>query len=961
MTPMRWHFVDVLADVAARHGTRIAVEDDRGALSYADLWRASGAVARELERRGVTAGDVVGVRLPRSRDAILAMLAIWRAGATYVPLDPEWPDERARFVARDAGVCTIVDASWGPLDANGDAPAIDRWRSIAPDDPAYVIYTSGSTGTPKGVVVPHRGLVPVLAAQIDELALGPGKRCLFVLSLAFDASLSDIGTALLSGATLVIAPAETTRSAAQIAEALSSRRITHVDLPPAMLRKLDASARPSSLEHVVVGGEVCPADVLRAWAREVRVTVAYGPTEATICTSMARCDPETWSRPLVGRPLPGVVYAIANASGDLEADEGELLVSCPGLALGYRGRPDLDRERFVVARGRRWFRTGDRVRRAGEEIEFLGRIDRQLKVRGALVAPEEIEARLSAHPGVRRAAVVWRELVSGGPMGLVAFVEAEPSVTESDLRAHVTSALPRYMCPQRFELAGELPTTSSGKVDLEALRQRPLGARSTTHARPRGSREELLARCFEDVLGVRDPSREDDFFALGGESFAVVELVAAARGRGLLFEPSEVYEHPVLADLAEVARSADDDDEPAADAMPADALRAEVRALVASLPPRPPATDAWAPGEIFVTGATGFLGGRLSRVLLDRAPDRTVTCLVRAPTEEAARARLARTLSVSLDELARVRVVRGDVTQPRLGLAPEEWRRLTEQAGEIFHVAAAVDMVRPFRELRAPNLEGTVEIVRLAREGRAKRLHLASTLSVFVATDRHEGLLREDDDLSATRTVFGGYAQTKWAAEVAVRAACPLSLGPEQPGATIHRLGLLTSDAHPFAPPRGCQLSMFLRGLAELGAVPDVDLDALAVDVTPVGYAARAFAELALAGHGGTFHVASPRSLSLRRIVDAVERHTGRRIARVPLDELARASASSSEAATVLVSLARRSGAGHGRATDLFLATRADFDTSRTSAALARSGLVCPPPEEILEAHVRELFERKTS
>jgi nonribosomal peptide synthetase DhbF len=960
MTSQRWHFLDVLADVVAHHGTHIAVEDDRGALSYADLWRASGAVAGALERRGVTAGDVVGVRLPRSSDAIVAMLAIWRAGAAYFPIDPEWPDERVDFVQRNAGVRTIIDASWGPLDAEGDAPATDRWRSVAPDDPAYVIYTSGSTGTPKGVVVPHRGLVPVLAAQIEELVLGPGKRCLFVLSLAFDASLSDIGTALLSGATLVVAPTETTRSAARIAEALQRHRITHVDLPPAMLRRLDASARPSSLEHVVVGGEVCPAEVLRTWAREVRVTVAYGPTEATICTSMARCDPETWSRPLVGRPLPGVVYAIASAFGALDADEpdeGELLVSCPGLALGYLGRPDLDRERFVVVRGRRWFRTGDRVRRAGGEIELFGRIDRQLKVRGALVAPEEIEARLSSHPGVRRAAVVWRGLAPDGPMGLVAFVEAGPSVSERALRAHVISALPRYMCPQRFELVGELPWTASGKVDLEALRQRPLSARSV--APPRNPREELLARCFADVVGVREVSRESDFFALGGDSFAVIELVAAARGRGLLFEPSEVYDHPVLAELAEVARTADNAHP--ADAMTAEELRAKVRALLAHLPARAPSPAAWTPGEVLVTGATGFLGARLTKALLERAPDRAVTCLVRAPSDDAARARLARALAMPLDELARIRVVRGDVAQPRLGLALEEWRRLAEHAAEIFHMAAAVDMVRPFRELRAPNLHGTVEMVRLSREGRPKRLHLASTLSVFVATDRHEGLLREDDDLAATRTVFGGYAQTKWAAEVAVRAACPLVPGPAQPGATIHRLGLLTSDAHPFAPPRGCQLSMFVRGLAELGAVPDVDLDALAVDVTPVGYAARAFVELALGGHGGTFHVANPRSLSLRRIVDAVERHTRRRLARVPLDELARASAASSDAATVLVSLARRSGAGHGRATDLFLATRADFDTSRTNAVLTRAGLVCPPPEEILEAHVRHLLERVTS
>lgn len=1015
------HVIAVLEDVVSRHGASPAIEDERGALSYAELWKSAGGVAIELTRRGIRCGDVVAVRLPRTRDAIIALVGIWRAGAVYLPIDAQWPDARVAFVHTDADVRTTIDGTWGRLDAlarSSSAVEVEH-RDVALRDPAYVIYTSGSTGVPKGVIVPHRGLESVLSAQIRELRLAPGKRCLLVLSLCFDASLSDIGTCLLSGATLVIDGSDGVRSPAGLVETIDRHRITHVDLPPSLLRKIDPSSLPASLEQVIVGGEVCPAEVLRAWARKVRVAVAYGPTEATICTSMARCDPDTWSRPLIGTPLPGVVYEIVDERGVAISDGmGELLISSPGLALGYQGRPDLDRERFIIKDGRRWFRTGDRVRRVLEEssgefgnteqIEFVGRVDRQIKVRGALVAPEEIEARLTGHPEVTRAAVVWRELSSrsngvapssrpGTPVhGLVAFVEAPSSVSAESLRAHVRAALPGFMCPQRFEVVDAFEMTSSGKIDLEALRHRTLSPRPSNGAPLQGEREGLLAQCWSEVLGVDEVFRDDDFFALGGDSFAALELVAAGRGRGLYIAPSAVYERPILARLAEVTKREREVSPISNEGTSAAVLRAEVRALVAALPKRS-STRRTERGDILLTGATGFLGARVLKRLLEREErtDRTVHCLVRASTEDEARRRLLRATRLPARALSGLRILCGDVARPKLGLTEREWMDLAGSVADAVHLAAAVDMVRPFRALSAPNLGGTVEVLRLVREGAPKRLHYASTLSVFVATDRHEGLLREDDPLDATETVFGGYAQTKWASEIAVRMVCPVGTGARRPGgahdvadadcnpvaegATIHRFGLLTSDAHPFAPPAGCQLSMFLRGLAELGCVPDIDLDALAVDVTPVDFAARAFVELAFArteAHStrtGTFHIANPKSLSLRRIVTALEDRLGRRLARIPANELGRmAAALPSEAkAAVLVSLARRlecerlratsplvarrSEPSSGRATDLFLATRADFDTSRTVSELERAGIVCPAPEPILDAHLAHL------
>ncbi len=777
------------------------VVDGRAVLSFDGLRERAARIADTLPR-----GELIGLRMEKSADLVAAMLGCWWAGSAFLPLDPSLPEERLAFLLRDAKPALVLRR---PRLGKPVAPA-----RLRPSDLAYAIYTSGSTGAPKGVLIEHRGLPALLREQIRAFRLRPGARALWFLSPSFDASVSDVGTALASGAVLCI---ET--RARPLAATMAARGITHADLPPALLARTDPATMPGCLETVVMGGEPCPVEAARRWAARVRLVNVYGPTEATVCTSLGVVDPRRWTRPLLGRPIRGVRYRVV---------DGELWIAGP-LARGYLNRST---EAFVVDRGVRWYRSGDRVRRRGRDLEFLGRLDRQLKVRGHRIEPGEIEAALCSMPGVEQAAVTARN------GALVAEVSGRASPRR--LQRALARRLPRWMLPEVWS--------------------RTLGSAATP-----------------------------------GDSLRALELLAACEAAGLHLDPTWLKGDVRLEDLQRKLRRS------SSPCLRATALRREVEGL---RPPRLAAPPAGPPREILLTGATGYLGGRLLAELLERT-DARIHCLVRGPGR--------------LPSHPRVAAVEGD-------LASTSWRRLADRVDAVYHLAAQVHVTLPYAALRPTNLLGTREILRFAATGAPKRLHYASTLSVFVSTDRARGVLREDDDLRRTRRVYGGYAQSKWAAELLVRAAGP---------AWIYRFGLLTGPSRPRD-----LLNLFLASLRDVGATPAAGR-ALRVDLTPVGHAAGAMAALSLSAAPGTYHVANPRSLSLGEIggrlgLPAVSLREWRRRAAGTLADLA------------LCRLLE--GYGRLRGVDLFQATGVRFGMRGASGVLAAA---CPPPGEALEDLLR--------
>ncbi|WP_326799791.1 amino acid adenylation domain-containing protein [Streptomyces sp. NBC_01808] len=555
-------------------------------LSYGELGDRAGRLARYLVAAGV--GPEVRVAVVAERSAVLveALLAVSLAGGVFVPVDPDYPAERLGFVLGEADPAVVLctSATYDVLPDGFrtvvlDDPAVaaevaacpggvlgtdERRGPLTADHAAYVIYTSGSTGTPKGVVVSHRGLGNLARAQIDRFAVGPRSRVLQFASVSFDAAVSELCMALLSGAALVVPAAGELPPQVSLGDALRAAGATHVTVPPSVPAVADEL--PDTLETLVVAGEACPPGLVDRWSPGRRMINAYGPTEVTVCAAMsAPLTPGTDPVPL-GAPMANVRAFVLDAFLQPVAPgvTGELYVAGPGLARGYRGRPGLTAERFVAcpfAPGERMYRTGDLARWTGEgELVFAGRADEQVKVRGHRIEPGEIEAALGAHPDVAQAVVLARQ-DRPGESRLVAYVVPSGPYDDGELpsalREYVRERLPEYMVPAAVVPLERMPLTPHGKVDRGAL-PAPDFAGLVSDREPRTAAEAALCALFAEVLALERVGPDDSFFALGGDSITSMQLASRARRAGYVLTPRQVFEEKTPERLALVVQAAAD-------------------------------------------------------------------------------------------------------------------------------------------------------------------------------------------------------------------------------------------------------------------------------------------------------------------------------------------------------------------------------------------------------------------
>jgi amino acid adenylation domain-containing protein/non-ribosomal peptide synthase protein (TIGR01720 family) len=544
-------------------------------VTYAELNARANRLAHHLIGLGAGPERIVALRLPRSVDLLVAELAVLKAGAAFLPVDPDYPAERIAFMVDDARPLVVLD---GPVDVTGQ-PDSNPGVAVRPEHPAYVIYTSGSTGRPKGVVVSHAGLATFSAAEIAHLDVRPGDRVLEFSSPSFDASVLELCMAWPAGAALVVPPPGPLLGD-QLAEVVDACGVTHALIPPVALATVPDVELPT-LRTLVVGGDACSADLVRRWAPGRRMINAYGPTESTVVTS--------WSEPLrpggvppIGGPIPGTRVHVLDA--ELRpvpvGVPGELYVSGVGLARGYLDRPGLTASRFLAnpfgggsggAAGSRMYRTGDVVRwsaspgGAGDRttgvLEFVGRADEQVKIRGFRIELGEIETALLRHPDVREAVVVAKSDARGHKR-LVAYVVATRFEVE-EVREFLGGSLPDYLVPSVFAPVDALPISPNGKVDRARLPEPDFGALvGAAYVAPSGPVEEALAAVWADVLSVPRVGAQDNFFALGGDSILSMQVVARARQAGYRFTTRDLFVHQTPASLAphvtvEVVSSAD--------------------------------------------------------------------------------------------------------------------------------------------------------------------------------------------------------------------------------------------------------------------------------------------------------------------------------------------------------------------------------------------------------------------
>ncbi|MFB9414880.1 non-ribosomal peptide synthetase [Dactylosporangium matsuzakiense] len=545
---------DITAAIAARAGSDdVALVSGADRVTYRELNARVDRLAGHLRAAGAEPDRPIGVLLHRGVDLVIAIVAVVRAGAPYLPLDPEHPAERTRTVLRDAGAALVVtgaaltDRLAGTetvvrLDADAAAIAARPPRvpaaAIRPEHLAYVFYTSGSTGRPKGVMVSHRAAGNQLAWQIERFGLGPGAAVLFKTNVTFDDSVVELFATLNAGARLVIAAPGGHRDPAYLRGLLAAERISYVRFVPTMLAALLAHGGDTPLPHLRViksAGEALSPEVRARCLASLGAELynAYGPTETAVNVTADRCRLDGDPRVPIGAPTTNVRCYVLDAEHRLQpiGVPGELCIGGVQLARGYLGRPGLTADRFVPdpfgPPGSRLYRTGDLVRwRADGRLDFLGRLDRQVKLRGFRVELGEIEAVLAERAGP--AAVVARTDGPGGPR-LVAYV-AGPGADPAGLREWLRTRLPEYMVPAVVVNLPELPQLSSGKVDYKRLPDPPHTAPvAAEYAAARTPVEQTLADLWGEVLGVARVGRDDDFFALGGHSMLAVQLLSRVR------------------------------------------------------------------------------------------------------------------------------------------------------------------------------------------------------------------------------------------------------------------------------------------------------------------------------------------------------------------------------------------------------------------------------------------------
>lgn len=494
----------------------------------------------------------MGICLERSLEMIIALLGILKAGGAYVPLDPFYPQERLRFMLQDAEIPVLItqhqlmatlpeyrgeivylDNDWSAMITQNDKNVL---TTVTGSNTAYVIYTSGSTGQPKGVITHHRGFCNIITASIKNFYLQPNSRILQHISSSFDGSIWEIFMALLAGATLCLASKPGMLSGTDLRQELHDQAITVAVLIPSVLATLPKETF-STLHTLIVGAESCSPDLVNQWSPHRHFFNTYGPTEASINVSFIECTGRYNQQPPIGRPTANMQIYLLDQQQQLVpvGVPGELYIGGVGLARGYLNRPDLTVEKFIpnpfsIEPGARLYKTGDLARYLPDgNIEFLGRIDHQVKLRGFRIELGEIETALSQHSGVKHTVVIVREDLSYQKR-LVAYVVSrqKPIPTIYNLRQFLAQKLPEYMIPSAFVFLDELPLTPNGKIDRKALPQ-PEQTRPELEERftpPRTPVEEELARIWCEVLRLDRIGIHDSFFTLGGHSLSATQVIS---------------------------------------------------------------------------------------------------------------------------------------------------------------------------------------------------------------------------------------------------------------------------------------------------------------------------------------------------------------------------------------------------------------------------------------------------
>ncbi|MBE9169068.1 amino acid adenylation domain-containing protein [Pleurocapsales cyanobacterium LEGE 06147] len=903
--------------VAKTPDTVAVIFEDRQ-LTYRELNQKANQLAHYLIELGVKPEVLVGVCVERSLEMIVALLAILKAGGAYVPLDPNYPQERLAYMLEDSQAKVLLsqsqfaesftdhsvkviylDKQWEIIEGGEENPT----TGVQLDHLAYVIYTSGSTGKPKGVAMPHLPLMNLLTWQMQNFKLVRAKTLQFT-PISFDVSFQEIFSTLCSGGTLVLIPDSTRRNSEALLSYLSKQAIERLFLPFIALQHLAEVANqtrsPLYLQEVITAGEQLKITrSIANWFSQLKDCTLYnqyGPSESHVVTEYQLSgSPKDWPHlPPIGQPITNTTIYLLDPNLRRQSDPiklvdpgepGELAIGGVALARGYLNQPELIDSKFISnpfnnETGSRLYRTGDLARLLPDgNLEYIERIDNQVKIHGVRIELGEIEVNLSQHLEVKDAIVVARK-DSAGNKRLVAYIVATNAKTSEDknklelqLRIFLKERLPNCMVPSAFVFMDALPLTPSGKVERRSL-PAPSQTRPTLKedfVPPRTSVEKQLAKIWSQVLQVEPIGIHDNFFDLGGNSLLAIQLVHKTREAFQKELPMvALFDAPTIAELSKfIDTSMNFGVTVTSDSISVSKLEAEAALDPAIDPDDLPFDFVTEPNNVLITGVTGFLGAFLLYELLEQT-QASVYCLVRATNAETGKQKIRSNLEKYLiwneEYSSRIVPVIGDLSQPSLGLSQRQFLELANKIEVIYHNGASISLIHPYSVLRAANVLGTQELLKLATQIKIKPIHFISTLDVFQTSHAFStDPIAEQDELNPAEAVyFDGYTKSKWVSEKMIRIAQSRGLP-----ASIYRPAMIAGHSKTGVSNVNDLMNRLIKGFIELKSAPNFEM---MINIAPVDYFSKGAIYLSKQKEslGKGFNFINPQPLPMSEFIQLI-------------------------------------------------------------------------------------------
>jgi amino acid adenylation domain-containing protein/thioester reductase-like protein len=871
-------------------------------LTYRQLNQKANQVAHYLQTLGVQPETLVGVCIERSLELVVVLLGILKAGGAYVPLDPSYPKERLGFIIEDTQLSVLLTQQTLlqnlPLHQAQEVyidncvalsqQSIENPKcNVQAENLAYIIYTSGSTGRPKGVAIEHRNTVAFIDWAREFFTSEQLQGVLASTSICFDLSVFELFVTLSCGGKVILAT-----DALELPNLKTKDEVTLINTVPSAVESLFyTNGIPKSVRTINLAGEPLQNALVQKLYQLDHVEQVfnlYGPSEDTTYSTVALIPKGNHDIPSIGRPITNTqIYLLDSQLKPVpEGSEGEIYIGGAGLARGYLNRPDLTSEKFIAdpfnfGPGSRLYKTGDlAICLPDSNLKFLGRIDHQVKIRGFRIELGEIESVLNQHPAVRQAVLLVRE-ATPSDQRLVAYVVRKSSsesvhqnLVTRELRNFLAQKLPEFMVPSAFVLLEELPLTLNGKLDRRALpipKWAPI--EESLYVEPRTPLETQIAKIWCQLLDIKQIGIHDNFYELGGYSLLAIRLVMQINEA---FQQKVVLEHlfenPTIAGLGQVIETLKQSDpnrqtfSHPTDDFTLDPSIFPDNAIVGTIP------------EIFLTGATGFLGAFLLQELLQQTRS-DIYCLIRASSLAEGQARIQSSLKRYLlwnDNFnSRIKLVLGNLDQPFLGIEASQFERLAEKIDIIYHCGAWVNIVYPYSILKTANVIGTQEIIRLASKTKIKPIHFVSTVDVFTSSENE--ILRTiqfNDCPGPVSELYSGYAQSKYAAEQIILTANARGIP-----CSIYRPSNVVGNIENGIAPLNSFISMMIKGCLQMGFVPELEA---ALNLVPASYVSQLIVSLSKikSPTGQAYQIVNPTSVSWNQFINWLEK-IGYRIQRV--------------------------------------------------------------------------------